>query len=103
MLLKDIMSKKNPPAKEMTFCGKTILLGGDFRQILPVIPQGSRADTVLASISHSYLWDSCLKFTLKINMRVNQDEKEFLEWLLKVGEGQSESSEEDKMMVTMSK
>ncbi|XP_033133939.1 uncharacterized protein LOC103833495 [Brassica rapa] len=93
--LKDIMSRKNPPAKEMTFGGKTILLGGDFRQILPVIPQGSRADTVLASISHSYLWDSCIKFTLKVNMRVNQDEKEFSEWLLKVGEGQSQSSEED--------
>ncbi|CDY26048.1 BnaC06g05760D [Brassica napus] len=28
-------------------------------QILPVIPQGNRADTVLASISHSYLWGSC--------------------------------------------
>ncbi|CAN7132097.1 unnamed protein product, partial [Brassica rapa subsp. narinosa] len=45
----------------------------DIIQILPVIPQGSRADTVLASISHSYLWDSCIKFTLKVNMRVNQD------------------------------
>ena len=84
--LKDIMSIKNPPAKDQTFGGKTVLLGGDFRQILPVIPQGSRADTVLASISHSYLWNSCHKFSLKANMRVNQDEKEFSEWLLKVGE-----------------
>ena len=28
-------------------------------------------------------------------MRVNQDEKKFSEWLLKVGEGQPQSSEED--------
>ncbi|XP_013668768.2 uncharacterized protein LOC106373087 [Brassica napus] len=93
--LKDIMSMKNPLAKDQTFSGKTVLLGGDFRQILPVIPQGSRADIVLASISHSYLWDSFHKFSLKTNMRVNQDEKEFSEWLLKVGEGHPESVEED--------
>ncbi|XP_013594942.1 PREDICTED: uncharacterized protein LOC106303144 [Brassica oleracea var. oleracea] len=89
------MSMKNPPAKDQTFGGKTVLLGGDFRQILPVIPQGSRADTVLASISHSYLWNICHKFALKVNMQVNQDEKEFSEWLLKVGEGRLESVEED--------
>ena len=41
--LKDIMSRKNPYAKDQTFGGKTVLLGGDFRQILLVIPQGNRA------------------------------------------------------------
>ncbi|XP_013713624.2 uncharacterized protein LOC106417353 [Brassica napus] len=93
--LKDIMSKKNTPTKDQTFSGKTVLLGGDFRQILPVIPHGNRADTVITSISHSYLWDSCHKFSLKTNMRVNQDEKEFSEWLLKVGEGRTQSVQED--------
>uniref|UniRef100_A0A0D3E8D8 ATP-dependent DNA helicase n=1 Tax=Brassica oleracea var. oleracea TaxID=109376 RepID=A0A0D3E8D8_BRAOL len=93
--LKDIMSMKNPPAKDQNFGGKIVLLGGDFRQILPVISQGSRADNVLASISHSYLWNSCHKFSLKTNMRFKQDEKEFSEWLLKVGEGRQESVQED--------
>ncbi|XP_013632386.1 PREDICTED: uncharacterized protein LOC106337818 [Brassica oleracea var. oleracea] len=65
--LKDIMSMKNPPAKNQPFGGKTVMLGGDFRQTLPVIPQGSRADSVLASISHSYLWNSCHKFSLKVS------------------------------------
>ncbi|CAN7095057.1 unnamed protein product, partial [Brassica rapa subsp. narinosa] len=45
----------------------------DIIQILPVVPQGSRADTVLASISHSYLWNFCHKFPLKTNMRVNKE------------------------------
>ncbi|WZZ24155.1 hypothetical protein YC2023_007556 [Brassica napus] len=93
--LKDIMSMKNPHAKDQTFGGKTLLLGGDFRQILPVVPQGSRADTVLAPICHSYLWNFCHKFHLKTNMRVNQDEKEFSDWLLKVGEGRPESEQGD--------
>ncbi|XP_013657903.1 ATP-dependent DNA helicase pif1-like [Brassica napus] len=92
--LKDIMSIKTPHAKDQTFGGKTVLLGGDFRQILPVVPQGSRADTVLASISHSYLWNFCHKFSLKTNIRVNQEEKEFSDWLLKVGEGRPESVQE---------
>uniref|UniRef100_A0A0D3BZP1 ATP-dependent DNA helicase n=2 Tax=Brassica oleracea TaxID=3712 RepID=A0A0D3BZP1_BRAOL len=56
--LKDIMSIKNPPAKDQTFRGKAVLLGGAFRQILP-------------------------------------DEKEFSEWLLKVGESRPESGQED--------
>ncbi|XP_019157246.1 PREDICTED: uncharacterized protein LOC109153829 [Ipomoea nil] len=33
----------------MTFGGKTVVLGGDFRQILPVIPKGTRQDIVGAS------------------------------------------------------
>ncbi|KAJ0254528.1 Helitron helicase-like domain-containing protein, partial [Hirschfeldia incana] len=93
--LRDILSKKNPAAKNQTFGGKTVLLGGDFRQILPVIPQGSKADTIIASISHSYLWDSCHRFFLKTNMRVNQDETEFSSWLLEVGEGRTQSVQED--------
>ncbi|KAF8081784.1 hypothetical protein N665_0867s0006, partial [Sinapis alba] len=43
--LKDLLSTKNPEAKLQTFGGKTVLLGGDFRQILPIIPQGNRTDT----------------------------------------------------------
>lgn len=77
---------KNPDAKNQTFGGKTVLLGDECRQILPVIPQGNRADTVLASISQLYLWESCHKFSKKTNMRVNQTEKEFYDWVLKVRE-----------------
>ena len=53
--LKDIMSINNPSAKDQIFGGKTVLLGGNFRQILLLIPQGNIADTILASISHTYL------------------------------------------------
>ncbi|XP_065321043.1 uncharacterized protein LOC135928506 [Gordionus sp. m RMFG-2023] len=44
-LLKDIMQTQFP------FGGKVILLGGDFRQTLPVIPNSSKADII----------ESCLK------------------------------------------
>lgn len=99
--LRDIMSDSNPNATDQLFGGKTVLLGGDFRQILPVIPQGSRQDTVLASINRSYLWNKCHRFVLKKNMRVRSEEKEFANWILEVGNGDaktvSSSSDEDSL------
>lgn len=37
------------------FGGKVVMLGGDFRQILPVIPKGSTEATVHATINSSTL------------------------------------------------
>jgi hypothetical protein len=34
----------------------TVILGGDFRQILPVVPKGRKEHVVNASIKRSYLW-----------------------------------------------
>jgi len=40
--LKDIIGYRSPNKTTQPFGGKTVLLGGDFRQILPVIPKGQR-------------------------------------------------------------
>ncbi|XP_061359756.1 uncharacterized protein LOC133303797 [Gastrolobium bilobum] len=77
------------------FGGKVVVLGGDFRQILPVIPHGSRQEIVHATINSSYLWPHCHLLTLTKNMRLSSSNsaqnmmeiKEFSEWLLKVGDG----------------
>jgi ATP-dependent DNA helicase PIF1 len=37
--------------------GMTVLLAGDFRQTLPVIQRGSRADEVKACLKSSHLWN----------------------------------------------
>jgi hypothetical protein len=42
---------------------------GDFRQVLPVIPRGSHANIVSASIKNSYLWEYVEVFRLSENMR----------------------------------
>jgi len=49
------MNKNDPTAKHKQFGGKSILLGGDFRQILPFIPKGSKQDMVMASLNKSYI------------------------------------------------
>lgn len=38
--LRDLLSPTNPEAADRPFGGKTVLLGGDFRQILHVVPHG---------------------------------------------------------------
>ncbi len=37
--------------------GKLVILMHDFRQILPVIPQGRRADIVAAAITNGEAWE----------------------------------------------
>ncbi|CAN6807622.1 unnamed protein product, partial [Brassica oleracea] len=85
--LRDIMSKTDKDAHLKPFGGKTILLGGDFRQTLPIISQGTRQDCVAASINRSYLWEFVQMFVLSQNMRINKTEVEFAKWILSVGDG----------------
>lgn len=48
-----------------------MLMAGDFRQTLPVVPRGTRADEVKACIKSSILWPKVQVLSLKINMRVH--------------------------------
>ncbi|GJR86735.1 ATP-dependent DNA helicase PIF1-like protein [Tanacetum coccineum] len=48
----------------------TMVFGSDFRQVLPVIPKGSRQDIVSASLKQSYLWHHCKVLKLTKNMRL---------------------------------
>ncbi|XP_074353358.1 uncharacterized protein LOC141692425 [Apium graveolens] len=57
--LKDIMKAVDPERYAMPFGGITVVLGGDFRQILPVITYGDRDDIVAACITRSRLWSIC--------------------------------------------
>ncbi|XP_031099739.1 uncharacterized protein LOC116003940 [Ipomoea triloba] len=67
--MRDIMRVKDARSHSKTFGGKTVVFGGDFRQILPVIPKGSRQDIVQATINSSYLWESCKVLRLTKNLR----------------------------------
>lgn len=52
---------------DIAFRGKVIVFGGDFRQILPVIPRGMCSNIVHATINASSLWDHCTVLTLTRN------------------------------------
>ncbi|XP_036341701.1 uncharacterized protein LOC118751048 [Rhagoletis pomonella] len=69
----------------------TVLFCGDFRQTLPVITRGTRADEVNACLKCSVLWPRVQKLSLTRNMRAhlgdNPHAQEFSDALLKIGEG----------------
>lgn len=50
--------------------GMTVLLAGDFRQTLLVVPRGTRADEARTCFKSSYLWSKILVKSLRVNMRV---------------------------------
>ncbi|CAH9120016.1 unnamed protein product, partial [Cuscuta epithymum] len=93
--MRDIMQFHTPNSGSLPYGGKTIVFGGDFRQVLPVIPHGSRQDVVNATINSSYLWSKCTVMRLTKNMRLqhmtNLEEsyalKVFSNWIAGIGDG----------------
>ena len=53
---------------EQSFGGMSIVLGGDFRQILLVIPSGTKEQIIDETITNSYLWPYFRILTLTQNM-----------------------------------
>ena len=82
--LRDIMDRP-----ELPFGGKIVVFGGDFRQVLPVVWKGSRAQIVDASLRRSYLWDWMRHLKLVRNMRAQSDPW-FADYLLRIGGGTEE-------------
>lgn len=80
------------------FAGKTIILGGDFRQILPVQDKATDAQLMDLSIKRSTLWKYFRHHKLTQNMRTDSDQMEFAEYLLKIGCG-SENDEDEKVSI----
>ncbi|XP_063993665.1 uncharacterized protein LOC135171207 [Diachasmimorpha longicaudata] len=76
------------------FGGAILLLSGDFRQTLPVIPRSTFADEINSSSKHSFLWRSVETLRLTINMRVrlqnDPSAQIFSEQLLDIGNGKIE-------------
>jgi hypothetical protein len=73
---------------DIPFGGKVLLLGGDFRQCLPVVPHASRSAIVESSIKFSPLWKEFKNLSLKENVR--SSDPEYSEWLIKLGNGDLE-------------
>ncbi|XP_031107715.1 ATP-dependent DNA helicase PIF1-like [Ipomoea triloba] len=101
--LRDILRFNNPQGLDVPFGGKTVVFGGDFRQILPVIPKGTRQDIVHATINASYLWRYCKVLRLTKNMRLQNSSsnndyaqlKHFSEWIAKIGDGKIEGQTDE--------
>lgn len=73
------------------FGGALVLLAGDFRQTLPVIPRSTAADEVNACLKSSYLWRyiKILRLTTNVRVQLQNDPTaiEFSKQLLDIGNG----------------
>ncbi|XP_025425697.1 uncharacterized protein LOC112694448 [Sipha flava] len=90
--LKDIRENKR------LMGGVTVLLAGDFRQTLPVVPKGTRTDEVKSCLKRSTLWTKINILKLSKNMRVHLGEEKFAggfsDLLLEIGNGDYSSFDE---------
>jgi hypothetical protein len=55
-------------ATKKIFGGKIMVLGGDFQQILLVVPKGGQEDIVNASLPRSHIWQHVTILRFHINM-----------------------------------
>ncbi|PIA37966.1 LOW QUALITY PROTEIN: hypothetical protein AQUCO_02900072v1 [Aquilegia coerulea] len=70
----------------LPFGGKVAVLGGDFRQVLPIVRHGTVAQTISTCITSASLWKVVHILKLTENMRTRSDNS-FSEYLLRVGDG----------------
>ena len=75
-MLRDVTRQNFP------FGGKVILFGGDYCQVLPVGCHRYPSDIVENCIKRSEMWTQINKLHLKVNMRTEEGEQEFANWLL---------------------
>ncbi|KAH9628081.1 hypothetical protein HF086_018297 [Spodoptera exigua] len=71
--------------------GLMVLFCGDFRQTLPIIPRGTRADEIGACLKSSFLWRSIISSNLSFNMRAylgdDANAQVFSNLLIQIGNG----------------
>ncbi|KAL6494072.1 hypothetical protein OROGR_031981 [Orobanche gracilis] len=107
--LRDLLSFNDETNANKPFGGIVVVLGGDFRQILPVIRKGSRQDIISFAINSSDIWKSCTVLKLSKNMRLTtascgadlDETVQFADWILKIGEGCNQSNESGEYEITI--
>ncbi|XP_021766980.1 uncharacterized protein LOC110731426 [Chenopodium quinoa] len=86
LLLQDVCGN------QIMFGGKIVVFGGDFRQVMPVVPHKSMKEDVDSSIVTSFLWQKFIKFRLVENIRA-RDDLPYSRFLLSLGNGELQESE----------
>jgi ATP-dependent DNA helicase PIF1 len=100
--LQHVMGVVDPALKDMFFGGKVVVMGGDFRQILPMVPRGTRGQIVDASLKRFVvLWHRVKVRQLHENIHVQrllaqgganvaadaQQQQAWVDYLQRIGEG----------------
>ena len=87
--LKDRMSN------DSLFGGKIVILGEDFRPLLPILSRSIQSEVINLSIESSILWNVFHKFQLTCNMRAIDEDISFSKFGLDVGNGDLNDSNDN--------
>ncbi|KAK8938689.1 hypothetical protein KSP39_PZI011162 [Platanthera zijinensis] len=93
--LQDMLNTSEP------FGGKVVIMGGDFRQVPPVLVNGTKFQIINASIVASPLWSTVQLLSLTENMRAFGD-RDFSEYLLRIGNGDEYTYDHDLVQIPTS-
>ena len=97
--LRDLMGQPDVP-----FGGKIIILSGDFRQCLPIVPGANRPGIISHAVNQSHLWSCFRVMELSVNMRVrasgDPELQAFADWTLSIGNGLMNEVEIPEDMIT---
>ena len=74
------------------FGGLSILFSGDWKQILPVVKRGSRAQVIDATLKISYIWEHIQTLELHFNhcvqiLQNTEKNSKYTNYLYKIGNG----------------
>ncbi|XP_028966899.1 ATP-dependent DNA helicase PIF1-like [Galendromus occidentalis] len=72
--------------------GRTVVLGGDFRQTLPIVGRGSVDDIIQACVIESKSWSHFSKYELTENVQARESGTDWHKFLLDVGNGVANDS-----------
>lgn len=96
--MKDSFKDEDAAFGNIRFGGRLFVFGGDFRQVLPVIPRASRSQIVSKCMKRSKIWPNINVLKLRVKMRVQAalqlnnyvlaaELQQFADYLFQLGEG----------------
>ncbi|KAL3106584.1 hypothetical protein niasHT_018226 [Heterodera trifolii] len=73
--------------KSLPFGGKAVVIGGDWKQLTPVVPGGGHLDQYNASVKNSALFKHFATHRLVTNHRLQSGQQQYRDFLRRVGTG----------------
>ncbi|KAL3088235.1 hypothetical protein niasHS_009532 [Heterodera schachtii] len=73
--------------KSLPFGGKAVVIGGDWKQLTPVVPGGGHLDQYNASVKNSALFKHFTTHRLVTNHRLQSGQQQYRDFLRRVGTG----------------
>lgn len=75
--------------RRMPFGGKVVIICGDWKQLLPVVPKGRPANQAEACVRNSPDYNKFERVRLRQNMRMTADQHDYIGWTNEIGCGRN--------------